>query len=456
MTTQELKMVNKDTQRFILKILSESPALKLEELYLHIKNSNKNITQEEITQVIHGIAPTKNWQKLSEEEVQNELLKYVWTLETQILSLFPVKQKETSVAEFNQMRLQNNQPKVSKDLIRHIQSLLMVEAKNLSRFRKFQKDHLFQDDVDPNAQAMWATRLIISSIKAESISSVNELSSLLISQLKEKFPEPSNKVGKTLQRICERFTEKYFPKSISDTKLKELISSYQETYNTYKKMSEGEIATNPEVQDQNKAIKSIIEKLQNIQTEVKESHEGGFLSKLFSGQVKNREGIIQKINEVISSLNDVTEQSNKASKANNEKLLTVQKLQSDYEALVLLKAQSENDLHGINEKLNTSEERNTSLTKELHLTTESLEKAHEKIADLQQKLETASSQTEKSDSLKQELSTAKDISLKLYTRINKLKADLLKQDKSEKLKGFKPSDEASANGNHSALNNSQG
>lgn len=455
MATQELKMVNKDIQRSILKMLSESPALKLEELYLLIKNSNKNITQEEITQVIHGISPTKNWQKSSEEEVQDELLKYIWTLETQILFLFPVKQKETSVAEFNQIRLQNNQSKASKDLIRHIQSLLMVEAKNLSKFRKFQKDHALQDELDPNAQAMWAIRLIIGSIKTESISSASELSSLLISQLKENFPELSTKVGKTLQRICERFTEKYIPKSISDTKLKELVSSYQETYNTYKKMSEGEIATNPEVQDQNKAIKNIIEKLQNIQTEIKESHEGGFLSKLFSGQVKNREGIIQKINEVVNSLNEVTEQSNKTSKANNEKLLLVQKLQSDHEALILLKSQLENDLHCMNEKLNASEERNTSLTKEQHLTTESLEKSHEKIADLQQKLETASSQTEKTDSLRQELSTAKDISLKLYARINKLKLDLLKQDKVEKFNDSKSLNEASTNGNHHILSNSQ-
>ena len=225
MATQELKMVNKDTQRFILKMLSESPALKLEDLYLHIKNSNKNITQEEITQVIHGINPTKNWQNVSEEEVQDELLKYIWTLETQILFLFPVKQKETSVAEFNQIRLQNNQPKASKDLIRHMQSLLMVEAKNLSKFRKFQKDHSTQEDLDPNTQTMWAVRLIISSIKIESVSSGSELSSVLINKLKENFPELTNKVGKTLQRICERFTEKYFPKSISNVAYNQLLHS---------------------------------------------------------------------------------------------------------------------------------------------------------------------------------------------------------------------------------------
>lgn len=451
MTTQELKMVNKDTQKSILKAISEFPSLKPEELFLIIKNTNKNITQEEVLQVIHGTNPTKNWQKLSEEEIQNELLRYVWILETQILFLFPAKQKETSVAEFNQIRLQNNQSKASKDLIRHIQSLLMVEAKNLSKFRKFQKDHSIQNDLDPNTQAMWATRLIISSIKINSVSSANELSSLLISEFKERFPELSNKVGKTLQRICERFTEKYFPKSISDMALKELISSYQDTYNTYKKISEGEIPTSSESQDQNKVVKGLVEKLQNIQTEIKESHEGGFLSKLFSGQVKNREGIIQKINEVINSLNEITEQNSKVSKVNNEKLLVVQKLQSDYEALILLKSQLENDLHSINEKLNASEERNTSLAKEQHLVTESLEKAHEKIADLQQKLEVTSGQSEKSDSLKQELSTAKDISLKLYTRINKLKSDLLKQDKTEKLK---VSDEISTNGSYSASNNS--
>lgn len=452
MTTQELKTVNKDTQKFVLKMISDSPALKVEELYLLIKNSSKNITQDEISQVIQGISPNKNWQKFSEEEVQDELLKYIWTLETQILFLFPTKQKETTVAEFNQIRLQNNQSKASKDLIKHIQSSLGVEAKSLSKFRKLQKDLSFQSDSDLNAQSMWAVRLIVTSLDMSSVSSTSELSSLISSQFKEKFPELSSKVGKTLQRICEKFIEKYFPKSASESKLKDLVSSYKEIYTTYKKMSEGEIPTSPEAQDQSKLIKTIIEKLKNVQVEINNSHEGGFLSKLFSGQVKNREGLIEKINEVISSLNEVTEQNTKASKANNEKLLVVQKLQSDYESLVILKAQIENDLHSINEKLNVSEERNTTLSKELHLTTESLEKAHEKIADLQQKLDTASNLSEKTGSIKEELAAAKDISLRLYARINKLKSELLKQDKSE-LKVSKY--EVSTNGNHAALSNNE-
>jgi len=430
-TQEQPQILNKETQKIVLKTLCEFPATSIEELASLLQSRGKKLSQEELNQAVYSISPTKNWQKASEEEIQEEILNYVWTLENQILFLFPAKQKETSVAEFNHVRLQNKQCKAQKDIIRHLQTLLHVESKNLGKFRKFQKELTLQNDVDANTHAIWAVRLALASVSLNQISNINELSSILIEKVKEKYPTTAENVGKTLQRITEKLVEKYFPKGISDNKLKELISLYQSTFNKNKQLSEGELNTPQESQDQNKLIKSIKDKLNKAKEELNQTSEGGFLSKLFSGKVKNREGIIEKLTEVIESLDELNDQESKASRSINEKVLIVQKLQSDYEAILIVKSQIENESALLNDKLITSENKSTNLTKELTLNTESLEKAHEKIASLQQKIDELSSLPEKADSLKEELNSAKSIAISLHTRISKLKSEVLRQEKTQ-------------------------
>ena len=153
MPTQEIQTVTKDTQKIVLKTICENPTCTLEELNLMLKSSIKKITQDEILQIIHSISPNKNWHRANQEDIQKEILEYVWVLETQVLFLFPTKQKETTIAEFNQIRLQNKQSKAPKDLIRHIQTILSVDGKNLAKFRRFQKELSIQSDIDINIQA---------------------------------------------------------------------------------------------------------------------------------------------------------------------------------------------------------------------------------------------------------------------------------------------------------------
>ena len=445
MPTQEIQTVTKDTQKIVLKMICENPTCTLEELNLMLKSSIKKITQDEILQVIHSISPNKNWHRASQEDIQKEILDYIWTLEAQVLFLFPTKQKETTIAEFNQIRLQNKQSKAPKDLIRHIQTILSVDGKNLAKFRKFQKELSIQSDVDINIQASWLVRVLLANLNLNSITTTQDVSSLLLSQFKEKLPVLFEKTGKTSQRICERFIDKYFSKNTTENKLIELISSYQSIFNTYKKASEGEIQIQSEFQDQNKIIQNTVEQLKEVQEIVNESHEGGFMSKLLSGKVKNKEGIIEKINEVISALSQINDINIKSNKSTAEKSLLVQKLQSDYENIVYVKNQLESDLYSLNEKVKQLEENISSLDKELHNKTESLEKAHEKIALLQQKVDQIPNIESRTDLLREELSTAKEIALSLYSRVNKIKADLLKQQ-NEKPKTNK------TNGEHKSVN----
>src|SRR3989338_6379030 len=161
MATQEIQTVTKETQKIVLKAICEFPTLTIEELSLLLKSRMSKISQDEIIQVIHGIAPNKNWHRANQDDVQKELLNYIWTLENQILFLLPTKQKETTIAEFNQLRLQNKQPKVPKDIIRHLQAVLIVDGKNLARFRKFQKDLSIQNELDINVQAGWLIRILL-------------------------------------------------------------------------------------------------------------------------------------------------------------------------------------------------------------------------------------------------------------------------------------------------------
>lgn len=425
MHTQEPPTITKETQKTILKAVCENPTFGFEELTLFLKSIGKNISQDEVVQVIQSIAPNKNWHRATKEDVQKEILEYLWTLEAQILFLLPTKQKETTVAEFNQFRLQNKQVKVQKDLIRHLLSLLSVDGKNLVKFRKFEKELSYQNDLDPNTQANWTIRIILSSLNPEHLQNYQELSTLIVNQFKEKYPVLAEKVGKTIQRLSERFTEKYFPKNVSETKLRELITTYQSILNTYKSGSDKELSTQTEFYDQNKLVQSIIEKLQDAQEIVNESHEGGFLSKLLTGRVKNKEGVIKKIDEVIKSLNQVLGLNFQTNKTINEKVLLVQKLQSDYENIVLVKSQLENDTFNLNEKLNHLEEENNNLKKEFKEKTESLQKAQEKIASLQHTADTIPEHESKENHLREDLSTAKSIAISLYQRVNKLKADLL-------------------------------
>ena len=437
MPTQEIPIITKETQKIVLKTMCEYPTYDAEELTLFLNNTGKKISQEEVIQVLHSISPGKNWHRATKEDVQKEMLEYVWTLEAQILFLLPTKQKETTIAEFNQTRLQSKQTKVQKDVVRHLQTLLMVDNKNLSKFRKFEKELSLQNDVEENVQALWLIRIILATINIDLIHGINDLSALLSSQFKEKFPILSEKVGKTIQRICERFTEKYFPKNSSEAKLRELISSYQSIYRSYKKGIDGELATQGEIADQNKIVQNASEQLKEIQEILSQSEEGGgILSKLFRSNIKGKGGIIAKVDEVISLLNQINELNTKGNKAVGEKLLLIQKLQSDYESVVLVKNQLENDLYNLNEKIKELEEKNASMEKDLHDKTESMERAHEKIAHLQQKVDGLPLLETKIETLREELSTAKDISLRLYQRLTKLKADLLKQN-SEKPKTHK-------------------
>lgn len=436
MPVQETQTVTKETQKAVLKVICESPALTTEELTILLKSRGSKISQEEVMQVLHSISPNKNWHRASQDDVQREILEFLWTLEVQIFFLLPTKQKETTVAEFNQIRLQNKQSKVPKDIIRHLQSLLTVDGKNLTKFRKFQKDLSLQNDLDANIQAMWLARRILADLNISSITTYQDLSTLIANQLREKFPSVAEKVGKTLQRICEKFVEKYFPKNLSDNKLKELTTFYQTIFHNYKKGADVESQTQSEFHDQNKFIQNIIQQLQEAQEIISESHEGGFLSKLFTGKVKNKEGVIKKIDEAINSLNQICEINNKTTRTSGEKILLFQKLQSDYENIVLVKSQLENDLYNLKEKIDHLEEKVSSSEKDLHDRAESLEKAHEKIAALGQKIDLIPELEAKANMLREELNTAKDISLRLYRRIIKIKSDLLRQH-SEKPKNHK-------------------
>lgn len=438
MPTREVQTITKETQKVVLKTICDCPALTVEELTSLLKNNENKISQDEILQVIHSISPNKNWHRATKEEIQKEILNYVWTLEAQILFLLPTKQKETTIADFNQIRLQNKQSKVPKDTIRYLQTLLGVDGKDLAKFRKFQKDLSIQNEIDIDMQAAWLSRIILANLDTNLITEAHELSTLLISEFKEKYPSISEKMGKGIQRACERFIEKYFPKNISVTKLKELVNSYQSICNVYKKVVNGELQVQDELKDQNKLTENIVEQLKEIKNIVSESHEGGFLSKLFTGQVKNKDGVINKIDEVISCLNELSELSNKTNKLMNDKTLFSQKLQSDYENIVFVKNQLEHDLFGLNEKFNISEEKNTSLEKELQDKTESLERAHEKIALLQQKVDGIPERDAKTNMLREDLNTAKNIAISLYSRVNKIKNDLLNQS-SEKAKTNKTS-----------------
>jgi len=431
--TQELPTISKETQKAVLKAFCESPIYTVEELALMLKNTGNNIPQEEVLQVIQGIAPNKNWHRATQDDLQKELLNYVWNLEFQILFLFPTKQKETTVAEFNQLRLQNKQSKVSKDLIRHLQNLLSVDGKNLSKFRKFEKDLSPIQDIDVNVQAGWALRIILANLPAASISSVSELPTILKTQFTEKLPLLSEKVGRTIQRICERFTEKYFGKNLSNEKLGEFINEYQSIYNLAKKSSSGETQSQSNLPDQNRLVQSIIDELKKVQEIINDSHEGGFLSKLFTGKVKNKEGIIGKIDGVINLLGQITSSNQNTNKIVGEKVLLVQKLQSDYENIVFVKTQLENDLYNLNEKFKTLEETKNNLEKELQDKTSSLEKAHEKIALIQQKVDLLPELESRTNMLREELNIAKDISVRLYGRISKIKVDLLKQNEKPKI-----------------------
>ncbi len=440
MPTQEIQTVTKEIQKVVLKTICESPVIGIEELVLLLNSRDKKVSQEEVIQVLHSIAPNKNWHRTSKEEMQKEVLNYLWTLENQILFLLPTKQKETTVAEFNQIRLQNKQSKVSKDLIRHLQTLLSVEARSLSKFRKFTKDLSVQDDTEPNIQAMWLLRILLAELNSNSITSNEELVSTVINNLKEKSPVMSEKVGRTIQRIAEKFVEKYFPKHISVELLKELISKYQTIYQNYASGAEREIVSQGESHDQNKLTREIVEHLQQAQEIVNDSHEGGFLSKLLSGKVKNREGVIKKIDDAIVLINKLNELHNKGSKSTSEKILLIQKFQSDYENIVLVKSQLENDLYNLKESLTILEEKNSVNQNEIQDKTESLEKAHEKIAMLQQKVDQMSEMEGKVSNFREELVTAKDLAVRLYSRLHKIKEDLFKQI-SEKHKNNKSNGE---------------
>ncbi|MBI1858004.1 MAG: hypothetical protein HYR97_02685 [Candidatus Melainabacteria bacterium] len=433
LSTQNIQLITKETQKTVLRAVCESPTLSIEELTLYLKSTGKSISQDEVVQVLNTIYLNKNWNKISREEYQKLLLEYLWTIEAQILYLLPVKQKETTVAEFNQFRLRNKQPKVSKDLIRHIQSLLHVDGKNLSKFRKFEKELSLMDDVDPNVLTQWAFRVILASLDISSISDVQSLPGLLIDTFREKFSVLAEKVGKTIQRITEKFVECYFPKGIAEGKLKELIQTYQSIYLNYKQGAEGELIVHKEYQDQNKVIETLIQDLEAVREIVNESHEGGFVSKLVSGKVKNREGIVERLEKVTNSLKELMDLNNAVNKANMEKTLLVQKLQSDYENVLLTKTQFENESYDLKEKTNSLEERKKELENELHDKTESLERAHEKIAELQQKIDKIPEIESKEANLREELNFAKDISLQLHRRLTKIKSDIQKLN-SEKTK----------------------
>lgn len=424
MVQQELQLVTKETQKVVLKALCENPTLSIEDLSLSLKGHGKSVTPEEINQVLLSIAPNKNWSRTTAEETRKEILNYLWILEAQILFLFPTKQKETTLAEFNQLRLRNKQTKVSKDLIRHLQTILLVDGKNLAKFRKFEKDLNILDDVDSATQGTWAMRIVLAVLELDQVSTVQQLSSLTQEKFREAFPLLAEKVGKTLQRISEKLIERYFPKDISGSELKELVAKYQSIFKTYKQGTEVEVGIQKEYQDQNKVIDSIIEELSEVKSLVTESHEGGFVSKLISGKVKNKEGVIGRVERAIEMLKELAHLSNVVNQASLDKALLVQKLQTDYESILITKNQLENDLFNIKEDLKSLQEKKVSLDNELKDTRESLERAHEKIATLQQIVDTIPEHQTKENMLREELNTAKDLSLRLYRRLGKLKSDI--------------------------------
>lgn len=427
MQALEVTPITKETQKIILKVMCEHPTLGAEELSAFFKTSEKKISQEEVLQVLHSISPNKNWHRATKEEIQKEILEFLWIFEAQVLFLLPTKQKETTIAEFNQIRLQNKQSKIQKDIIRHLQSLLQIENKNLAKFRKFEKELSYQNDIDANTQAMWAVRIVLAGLNLTTVNEVQDFPAILINQFKEQFPILQEKVGKTISRICERFIDKYFPKNISVVQLKELISIYQNIFRTHKGGISPELTSQTETFDQNKTIQKAVEELNSLQDVVSKSEEkNSFFSRFFSSPLRGKEGIITKIDAVIGLLNQINDLNSKTNKTTNEKVLLLQKLQSDYENIVLVKNQLENDLYNLNEKYREAQEKITDSEKELQHKTDSLEKAHEKIAYLQQKVNEIPELESKTNILREELSTAKDISLRLYQRINRIKADLHK------------------------------
>lgn len=428
-------IITKETQKIVLKAICEHPTYTPDEITATLQSMEKKVSKEEVFQVLYSISPDKNWNRASIEEIQKEILNFTWTLEAQILFLLPTKQKETTIAEFNQMRLQNKQSKVHKDVIRHVQNLLLIEGKNLIKFRKFEKELSYQNDIDANSQASWALRLLLSSLETSRVSSVNEISSLLLNQFKEKFSILSEKVGKTIQRLCERLLEKYLPQNVTEQKLREFLELYKSIYNAYKTGIEKEAAL-AEYQDQNKVINKAILELRELKENLSESTEGGFVSKLFASKIKNKGEVTKIIDGITSLLEQVIDLNNKTSRAGSEKILIIQKLQSDLENIVIVKSQLETDLYNLNEKIKEQEEKDKSIEKELHDKAESLEKAYEKIALLQQKVDTISELESKANFLREELTNAKEIAIRLYLRVQKLKADLLRQS-NDKLKSQK-------------------
>lgn len=424
---QETPLVTREIQKIVLKAMCDTPTMSIEELTLSIKNKGKEVTVEEVTHVIRGISPTEKWHKASSFETLSVKLDYIWTLESQILFLLSTKQKENSLVELNQVRLKSGQPKVSKDLVRHLQSVLMVEGKSLSKFRKFEKEHSLTEDVDVNAKALWSIRLILSQIDLNSLSEVQKLPVLLADSFAERFPSLAGEVGKTLQRICERFVDRYFDRSLTSSELKSLVQKFQSAYDSYKKGSETTLSENKETVNQVKLINNSIEKLEEIKRIVAESHEGGFLSKLFSGSVKNREGVEKASDEVIEILQELVEANNSSASTTSENALLFQKLQADYDNVLLAKGQLEAELLEYKEKSESLELKNKELMNECQDATTSLEKAHEKIADLQQNVDKLSTSEENSSKLKEEFKLSKNMTVKLYKRINRLKQDLENQ-----------------------------
>ena len=114
MPIQEIQTLTKETQKTVLKTICESPTLSIEELTLLLKSKIKNITQEEVLQVIHSISPNKNWHRATADDVQKEILNYLWTLEAQILFLLPTKQKKQQLLSLIKLDYKTNNQKPQK------------------------------------------------------------------------------------------------------------------------------------------------------------------------------------------------------------------------------------------------------------------------------------------------------------------------------------------------------
>ena len=425
MPTQELQSFTKETQKLVLKTLCEFPILNLEELSLLLQNRGKKISRDEIIQILHSIAPNKNWFRASQEELQKEVLDYIWNLESQILFLFPPKQKETTIAEFNQLRLQSKQSKVSKDLIKHLQMILSVESKNLSKFRKFSKELTYLSDIDPNTQISWLFRVLLSRINLSSISTTEDLCEKLVNEAKERFSLLCDKAGKTTNRLCERFIEKYFPKNISSSLLTELLTKYQSVYHKYESNQELERSTSAEMSDQSKIFQNIIDEIIKTQDLVRNSSEGGFIGKLLNGKIKSAAVINDKLDKIKNLISQLQELFTNVSKSGSEKILVVQKLQTDYENVLVVKSQLENDLYTLRDTYKNLEEKYSAAQNDLHDKAESLEKAHEKVAVLQQRVEEVPDLENKINLLRDDVFTAKDLAVRSYARLVRLKTDLL-------------------------------